>query len=93
MAALRNERKLTTDNKVNCEENPRSNLAQDKNVPRLQEDYITQVFEEIEGRVTKKLSREFSRTANRTLGTLFQLDEFLLNPLIQGHYGSTPETS
>ena len=42
-------------NKEKCEENPRSNLAQNSNVPRSQKDYITQVSEEIEGRVTKKL--------------------------------------
>ena len=54
--ATRNKRKLAALNKENCEEHPRSNLAQNSNVPRSQEDYITQVSEEIEGRVTKKLS-------------------------------------
>ena len=48
--------------KENCEEHPRSNLAQNSDVPRSQEDYITQVSEEIEGRVTKNLSQESSRT-------------------------------
>ena len=43
--------------------------------------------------MTKKLSQEFSRTENRILAALSRLDEFLLNPLIQGHSGSTPETS
>ena len=38
------------------EEHPRNNLAQNSNVPRSEEDYITQVSEEIEERVTKKLS-------------------------------------
>ena len=52
--ATRNKRKLAALNKENCEEHPRSNLAQNSNVPRSQEDYVTQVFEEIEGRVTKK---------------------------------------
>ena len=91
--ATRNKRKLAALNKKNCEEHPRSNLAQNSNVPRSQEDYITQVSEEIEGRVTKKLSQEFSRTKNRILGALAQLDDFLMNPLIQGHSGTTPETS
>ena len=36
--------------------------ARDINVPRNQEDYITQVSEEIEIRLTKKLSEEFNRT-------------------------------
>ena len=80
-------------NKENCEEDPWSSLAQNSNVPRSQEDYITQVFEEIEGRVSKKLSQEFCRTENRILGALARLDDFLTNPLIQGHSGTAPETS
>ena len=91
--ATRNKRKLAALNKENCEEHPRSNLAQNSNVPRSQEDYITQVSEEIEGRVTKKLSQEFCRTENRILGALARLDDFLMNPLLQGHSGTTPETS
>ena len=91
--AARNKRKLAALIKGNCEEHPRSNLAQNSNVPRSQEDFITQVSEEIEGRVTKKLSQEFSRTEKRILGALARLDEFLMNPLIQGHSGTAPETS
>ena len=91
--ATRNKRKLAALNKENCEERPRSNLAQKSNVPRSQEDYITQVSEKNEGRVTEKLSQEFSRTENRMLGALAQLDDLLMNPLIQGHSGTTPETS
>ena len=91
--ANRNKRKLAALNKENCEEHPRSNMTQNSNVPRSQEDYITQVSEEIEGRVTKKLSQEFSRTQHRILGALARLDDFLMNPLLQGHSGTTPETS
>ena len=91
--ATRNKRKLATLNKENCEEHPRSSLAQNSNVSRSQEDYITQVSEEIEWRVTKKLSQEFSRTENRILGSLARLDDFLMNPLIQGHSRTAPETS
>ena len=91
--ATRNKRKQAALNKENCEEHPRSPLAQNSNVPRSQEDYITQVSEEIEGRVAKKLSPEFSRTENRILGALARLDDFLTNPLIQGHSGTAPETS
>ena len=91
--ATRNKRKLAALNKENCEEHPRSNLAQNSTAPRSQEDYITQVSEEIEGRVTKKLSQEFSRTENRILVALARLDSFLMNPLLQGHSGTTPETS
>ena len=91
--ATRNKRKLAALNKKNCEGHPRSNLGQNSNVPRSQEDYITQVSEEIERRVTKKLSQEFSKTKNRILGALARLDHFLMNPLLQGHSGTTPETS
>ena len=87
----RNKRKLAALNKENCEEHPRSKLAQNSNPPRSQEDYITQVSEEIEGRVTKRLSKEFSRTENRILGALARLDDFLMNPLLQGHSGALLE--
>ena len=93
MATLRNKRKLAALNKENCEELRRRYLAQNSNAPRSQEDYITQVSEEIEGRVTKKLSQEFSRTGNRILGALYRLDDSLMNPLIHGHSGTAPETS
>ena len=91
--ATRNKRKLAASNKENCEEHPRTNLAKNSNVPRSQEDSITQVFEENEGRVTKKLSQEVSRTENRILGALAHIDDFLTNPLIRGHSGTGPETS
>ena len=66
-------------------------MAQNSGAPRSQEDYITQVSEEIEGRVTKRLSKEFSRTENRILGALARLDDFLMNPLLPGHSGTAPE--
>ena len=87
----RNQRKLAALNKENCEENPRSNMAQNSGAPRSQADYITQVSQEIEGRVTKRLSKEFSRTENRILGALARLDDFLMNPLLPGGSGATPE--
>ena len=79
--------------KANCEEHPRSILASTSSVTRSQEDYKSQVSEEIEGRFTKKLSQEISRTETRILGALARLDDFLMNPLLQGHSGTTPETS
>ena len=68
-------------------------MAQNSNVPRSQEDYITRVSEESEERVTKKLSKGFTRTKNRKLGALARLDDFLMNPLFQCHGGTAPETS
>ena len=93
MGTLRNKRKLAALNKENCEEPPRSNVAQNSNFPRSQEDYITQVSEKIEGRVTKRLSQDFSRTESRILGSLSRFDDFLMNPLIQGHSRTAPQTS
>ena len=89
----RNKRKLAALNEENCEEHPRSILAQNSSAPRSQADYITQVSEEIEGRVTKRLSKEFSRTEYRILGALAQLDDFLMNQLLPGHSGTTPQPS
>ena len=91
--ATRNKKKLAALNKEKCEEHPKSNLAQNSNAPRSQEDYKTQVSEEIEERVTKKLWQAFSRTENRILGALACLDDFLMNPLIRGHSAIAPETS
>ena len=39
------------------------------------------------------MSQEFSRTENHIIGALARLDDLLMNPLIQGHSGSAPETS
>ena len=39
------------------------------------------------------MSQEISRTENRILGALARLDDFLMNPLLQDHSGTTPETS
>ena len=91
--ATRNRRKLAGLNKENGEEHPRSNLGKNSNVPRSQEDYVTQVSEEIQGRVTKKLSQEFGRTETRILCALARLEDFLMNPLFQGHSRTTLETS
>ena len=68
-------------------------MAQNLGVPRSQEEYITRVSEEIEGRVTKKLTQEFSETENCLLGALSRPDDFLMNSLIQSHSGTTPDTS
>ena len=78
MATLRNKRKLATVSRE-TPESTRSGRTQNILDPELTQDYISQVSEEIEGRVTKKLSKEFSRTESRILGALSKLDEFLLN--------------
>ena len=92
MATLRNKRKLAAVTREIQEKNPRNGQSRNTSVPRINEEYITQLSEEIEGRVTKKLSQEFSRTESRILGALSKLDEFLLNQQIRTHYGIVPET-
>ena len=87
----RNKRKLTALNRENCGDSSRRNVAQNAGTPRSQEVHITQVSEEIEERVTKRLSKEFSRTEDRILGALARLDSFLMNPLLPGRSGTTPE--
>ena len=82
MATLRNKRKLAA---VSRETPDSSRGSRGRNVldPELTQDYISQVSEEIEGRVTKKLSKEFNKTESRILGALSKLDEFLLNPQVR----------
>ena len=82
MATLGNKRKLAV---VSIEEPEctRNVRVQNTHDPELTQDYISQVSEEMEGRVTKKLSKDFSRTESRILGALSKLDEFLLNPQVR----------
>ena len=87
MATPRINKKLAALNKEICEEHSWSNLAQKSKAPRSQEDYITQVFEEIQGRVTRQLCRRFNRTENRILCLQSHLDDFLPN----SYFKATPE--
>ena len=67
--------------KGNTKEQPRNIQSRNTSVHGITEEYWgIQVSEEIEGRVTKKLSQEFSRTESRSLGALSKLDDFLLKP-------------
>ena len=85
--------KLAAVTRETQEEHPRNGQSRNTSVPRINEEYITQVSEEIEGRITEKLSQEFSRTENRIIGELARLDDFLMNPVIQGHSRIAPEAS
>ena len=82
MATLRNKRELAAVSRE-TPEGSRSSRGQNVLDPELTQDYISQVSEEIEGRVTKKLSKEFSKTESRILGALSKPDEFFLNPQIR----------
>ena len=69
-----------------------NNQSQNSAAPGSTEDYMAQVSEEIEGRLTKKLSQKLSRTDSRILSALSELDEFFLNPQLQSFSGTTPGT-
>ena len=92
MATLKNKRKLAAVSRE-APESTRNSRAQNTLDPESAQDYISQVSEEIEGRVTKKLSKEFSRTESRILGALSKLDEFLLNPRVRACSVAVPGTS
>ena len=92
MATLRNKRKLAAVSRE-TPESTRERRTQNVLDPELTQDYISQVSEEIEGRVTKKLSKEFSRTESRILGALSKLDEFLLDPQVRTCSVVAPGTS
>ena len=92
MATLRNKRKLAAVTREIQDENPRNGQSRNTSVPRINEDYLTQLSEEIEGRITKKLSREFSRIESRISDALSKLDEVLPNQQIQMHSKTVPGT-
>ena len=92
MATLRKKPKLAGLTRETQEEHPKNGQSRNTSVPRINEEYLTQISEEIEGRVTKKLSQEYSRTEFCILGVLSKLDEFLLKQQIRTHSGTVPET-
>ena len=92
MKRLRNERKSSAVSRE-TPENTRNNQLQNTFNQGMAEEYITQVSEEIEERVTEKLSRAFIRTESSILGALSKLDELLLNPQVRTCSVAVPGTS
>ena len=82
MATWRKERKITEVPRETPENTRNSQSQSTLDLERAQE-YISPVSEEIERRVTKKLSKEFSRTESPILRALFKLDEFLVDPQVR----------
>ena len=91
MATLRNKRKIAAVSRE-TPESTRNSRGQSTIDPDLTQDYISQVSEEIEGRVTKKLSEESSRTESRILGALSKPDEFLPNQQVRTCSAAVPAT-
>ena len=92
MATLRNKRKLAAVSREKHENTSNTQLENSLD-PGMTQENISQVSEEIERRVTKNFSKEFSRTQSRILGALSNLDEFLLNPQVRTCSVAVPGTS
>ena len=92
MATSRNKRKFAAVLRE-TPENTRNSESQTTLDREMAQEYISQFSEEIEGRVTKKLAKEFSRTESRILGALSKLDEFLLHPQVRTCSVAFPGTS
>ena len=92
MATLGNKRKIAAVSRE-TPESTRNSRAQSTLDPESIQGYISQVFEEIEGRVTRKLSKEFSRTDSRIMGALSKLDKFLLSAQVRTCSVAVPGTS
>ena len=92
MATLRNKRKLATVPRETPEDTTNSQ-SQNTLDPEMAQENISQVSQEIEGRVIEKFSKEFSRTESRILGALSKLDEFLLNQQVRAYFVAVPRTS
>ena len=96
MATLSIKTKFAAMSNENHEESSRNNQSWDRNTPRIPEDSFTQESKEIEGRVTEKLSQEYSRSESFILIAPFKFDGFLLNSQVRVRSGlvrETPQTS
>ena len=93
MAKSTNKQKLAAVSRETQEEHPSNGQSRNTSVARIIGEFITQVSVEIEGRVTKKLSQELSRTESHILGAQSKLDHFLLNPQTRTLSGTIPRTS
>ena len=92
MATCKKKKKLAAVSRE-APENTRDAQLRNTIDPEMAQEYISQVLEEIERKVTKKLAKEFSRTESRILGALSKLDKFLLNPQVRSrqHLGTATQ--
>ena len=92
MATLRNRRKIAP---VSAEtpKNTRNTQSQSTLDPGMAQKYTSQVSEETERRVTKKLSKEFSQTESRIFGAMSKLDDIFLNAQFRTCSVAVPGTS
>ena len=93
MATLRNKRKLAAVSRE-TQECPRNSQSQNSSATGITEQSIAQFFEEIEGRVTEKLSQEFSSRVPHH-GRSVQARRISLEPtgtdILRSRFGNIPE--
>ena len=92
MATLRNKRKLAAVSRE-APENTRHIQSQSTLDPGMAQEYTSQVSEEVEGKVTKKLSEKFSQAESRILDVFSNLDVVLLDPQVRTCSVAVPGTS
>ena len=100
MATLGITKKLSAVNRDSKEKYPRSNQSLhttssyiQPTIPPLNQDYFTQLSEEIDSRVADIFSQEFGWAESHFLGALLKLNEFLLNSHLWLQSGTIPGTS
>ena len=89
---MKNQQKLAGVSRK-TQENARNSQAENIFGPGMTRECITQVSDQIESRVTEKLSQDFSRTESRILGALSKLDELHLNSQLRTCTGTVQGTS
>ena len=92
MTTLRNKWRLAAVSRKTQKSASNSQLR-NTSVPVITEEYIAQVAEKFDGRVTKKPSQKLSRIKSGILGALSKLVECLLKPQIETFSGIIPEGS
>ena len=90
---LRIRRKLAAVNRDNQVERPWYQMSRDTVAPKIDEEYITQVSEEMENKAIKKVPPDFSGTDSRIRGALSNIYDFILNSQFLVQHGSIPGTS
>ena len=89
---MRKKRKLAAVTREAHEEHPRNGQSQDMSVPRINEEYITQNSEEIEGRITENCPRSSAGQPPAFWVPCLNEMSCVLKPQIRTHSATVPGT-
>ena len=92
MTTLKSYGNLAAVNRDNEEPDSRNKFPRNTKYYWINEQYITQVSEEVKGRLTKQIFYEFSRLVSRILRAVSNEYKFLLDLQVQVQSGSVPWT-